>query len=47
MARAKCRKLFTRLAWHCDDNDAQLDRINIYYHEAKRAMRSPTTLTVY
>jgi hypothetical protein len=36
-----------RLAWHCDDNDAQLGRMNISYHEAKRSMRSPTTLTLY
>jgi RNA-binding protein YlmH len=48
MARAERRRLFLRLAWYCDDNDdAQLDRIEISYHEAKRAMRTLTTLTLY
>jgi hypothetical protein len=40
MARAERQRLFIRLAWHCDDNDAHLDRIKISYHEAKRAMRT-------
>ena len=39
--------MLMRLAWLCDDNDAQLDHIDISYHEAKRAMRTPTTLTLY
>jgi hypothetical protein len=47
MASAERRRLFERLAWHYDDNDAQLDRINIFNHEAKRAMRSPTASTLY
>jgi hypothetical protein len=47
MARAERRRLFIRLAWHCENNDAQLDRIIFSNHEAKHAMRTPTTLTLY
>jgi hypothetical protein len=47
MASAERRRLFVLLARHYDDNDAQLGRINISNHEAKRAMRTPTTLTLY
>jgi hypothetical protein len=47
MASAERRRLFARLAWHDDDSDAQLGRINISNQEAKRSMRSPTASTLY
>jgi hypothetical protein len=47
MASAERRRLFERLVWKYGDNDAQLDRINISNHEAKRAMRSPAASVLY